>query len=78
MTLDEALRGYTVEAAYSEFEEGVKGSIEIGKLADLVVISKDITRLAPREMLSIGVLKTFVNGELVFDAEAGGRGRDAP
>ena len=69
LTLEEALRGYTVEAAYAEFEENDKGSIEKGKLADLTVISKDITRIPPREILSIRVLKTFVGGKAVYEAE---------
>ncbi len=69
LTLDEALRGYTVEAAYAEFEENAKGSIEKGKLADLTVISQDITTLAPKEILSIRVLKTFVGGKLVYDSD---------
>jgi len=70
LTLEEALRGYTVEAAYAEFEEKDKGSIEKGKLADLTVISKDITRIPPREILSIHALKTFVGGKAVYEAEA--------
>lgn len=68
LTLDEALRGYTVEAAFAGFEENEKGSIEKGKLADLTVISKDITKLPPKEILSIRVLKTFVGGKPVYDA----------
>jgi predicted amidohydrolase YtcJ len=68
LTLEEALRGYTLEAAYAEFEEKDKGSIEKGKLADLTVIAKDITRIPPREILSIRVLKTLVGGKIVFDA----------
>ena len=71
MSLEEALRGYTIEAAYAGFEEKSKGSIEKGKLADLIVISKDITRIAPKEMLSIRVLKTFVGGKLVSEATKG-------
>ena len=68
MTLAEALRGYTIEAAYAEFEEKQKGSIEKGKLADLIVVSKDPTTVAPRELLRISVLKTFVAGKLVHSA----------
>jgi predicted amidohydrolase YtcJ len=68
MTLEEALRGYTVEAAYAEFEENAKGAIEKGKLADLIVISKDILKLPPQEILSIRVLKTFVGGKPVYDS----------
>ncbi|HZM88881.1 MAG TPA: amidohydrolase [Blastocatellia bacterium] len=70
MTLEEALRGYTIEAAYAEFEEKNKGSIEQGKLADLIVISKDPTKIAPSELLRITVLKTFVNGKLVYSSKA--------
>jgi len=70
LTLAQALRGYTVEAAFAEFEEKDKGSIEKGKLADLTVISKDITKIPPREILSIRVLKTFVGGKAVYEAEA--------
>jgi predicted amidohydrolase YtcJ len=69
LTLDEALRGYTMEAAYAEFEETAKGSIEAGKLADLTVISQDIIRLAPKQILSIHVVKTVVGGKLVYDSE---------
>ena len=68
LTLDEALRGYTLEAAYAEFEETAKGSIEEGKLADLIVISGDITRLAPKDLLSIRVLTTIVNGKVVYQS----------
>ena len=70
LTLQEALRGYTREAAYAEFEEDQKGSLGPGKLADLIVIDKDITRLEahPKEILSIRVLKTFIGGKLVYDA----------
>jgi len=70
VTLDEALRGYTVEAAYAEFAENDKGSIQSGKLADLTVIDKDISRLPPKEILSITVLKTFVGGRLVYEARS--------
>jgi predicted amidohydrolase YtcJ len=72
LTLEQALQGYTREAAYAEFEEKQKGSLEPGKLADLIVIDKDITELGsrPREILSIRVLKTFIGGKLVYDSAA--------
>ncbi len=69
LTLDEALRGYTLEAAFAEFEESNKGSIEPNKLADLIVISSDIIRIPPKEILSIRVLKTFIGGRLIFEAD---------
>lgn len=69
LTLTEALRGYTIEAAYAEFEEVAKGSIQKGKLADLTVIEQDLSRLQPKEILSVRVLKTFIGGKMVFDSE---------
>jgi predicted amidohydrolase YtcJ len=71
LSLEEALRGYTREGAYAEFEETQKGSLAPGRLADLIVIDKDISRLAsePKQILSIRVLKTFIGGKLVYDAE---------
>jgi predicted amidohydrolase YtcJ len=69
MTVEEALRGYTIEAAYAEFEESQKGSIEQGKLADLIVVSMDPTKVDPRELLGITVLKTFINGKLVYTSD---------
>ena len=69
LTLDEALRGYTIEGAYAEFEEKDKGSIETGKLADLTVMSEDITNLPPKDILSTHVLKTIIGGNLVYEAD---------
>lgn len=69
MTIEEALRGYTIEAAYAEFEEKQKGSIEQGKLADLIVVSRNPGKIAPSELLRIAVLKTFVNGKLVYSSK---------
>lgn len=68
LTLDEALRGYFREAAYAQFEETVKGSLEKGKLADLIVISQDITKVQPKGLLSTRVLKAFIDGKLVYEA----------
>ena len=68
LMLEEALRGYTTEAAYAEFEETNKGSIEKGKLADLTVISQDIQKVPPPQILSIHALQTFVGGKIVYDA----------
>lgn len=67
LTINEALKGYTVEAAYAEFEEGAKGSLEPGKLADLIVVSDDVTSVAPRQLLSVRVLTTFINGKVVYE-----------
>ena len=68
LTLDEALRGYTQEAAYAEHAERDKGSLETGKLADFVVLSADITKLSPPEILALGAKRTYVGGKPVFSA----------
>jgi predicted amidohydrolase YtcJ len=65
LTLEEALRAYTVEAAYAEFEERDKGSIAPGMLADFVVLSKEIRGAAPQELLSVPVTQTWIGGKKV-------------
>ena len=62
----EALRLYTVNGAYASFEENIKGSIEPGKLADMVVLDRDIFSIPAEEIKDIQVEMTIVGGELVF------------
>lgn len=69
ISVEEALTAYTISAAYASFEEDIKGSIEAGKLADLVVIDRDITAIPPVEIASARVLTTIVGGRVVWDAE---------
>ena len=66
MTREEALRAYTLDAAYGAFEEGVKGSIEAGKLADFTILSKDIMTIPDDEILSTEIEGTIVGGELLY------------
>jgi predicted amidohydrolase YtcJ len=66
ITVDEALRIYTVNAAYASFEETVKGSIEEGKLADLTVLSGDPTAVPPSKIGDIKVKMTIVGGKVVY------------
>ncbi len=65
LTAAEAVRGFTVDAAYGSFEEDLKGTLAVGKLADLVVLSRDILAVAPAEILDTEVLMTVVGGEVV-------------
>jgi predicted amidohydrolase YtcJ len=67
MTREQALRSYTLDAAYGAFEEKFKGSIEPGKLADFVILSKDITTVPEKEILSTNVVTTIVGGKVVFE-----------
>jgi predicted amidohydrolase YtcJ len=66
MSRDEALRSYTIDAAYGSFEEEIKGSIEPGKLADFTVFSKDIMSITENEILSTQVDMTIVGGKILF------------
>jgi predicted amidohydrolase YtcJ len=63
----QALRGMTIWAAKSNFEEHEKGSIETGKFADFVILDNDLMRAPENELLKVNVLKTYVNGEKVFE-----------
>ena len=66
MTREEALRSYTIASAYAAFEEGVKGSITPGKLADLVVLSKDIMRVPEEEIPTARVQMTILGGKVRY------------
>ncbi len=66
MTREEALRSYTLSAAYSAFEEGQKGSLEVGKLADVTVLSRDIMTVPEEEIPGTEVVYTIVGGRVAY------------
>ncbi len=66
LTRKEALKGMTIWAAYSNFEDSFKGSIEKGKFADFVILTKDIMKVPEEEITSAEVVATIVNGSIVF------------
>ena len=65
----EALRSYTLNNAYAAFEEDQKGSITPGKLADLVVLSRDILSVPAEAILDTEVVYTIVGGRIVYSAD---------
>ncbi len=71
MTREEALRSFTIDAAYAAFEEEVKGSLAPGKYADFIVIDRDVMTCDPRDILGTKVLRTVIAGETVYEADAG-------
>ncbi|MBC7827278.1 MAG: amidohydrolase [Chitinophagaceae bacterium] len=67
LNAENAIRGMTIWAAKSNFEEHEKGSLENGKFADFIILDKDILKTAGADILTIQVLKTYVNGETVYE-----------
>ena len=68
LTRIEALKGMTLWAAYANFEEEIKGSIEVGKLADMVILKQDIMNIDIHEVPQVEVIATIVDGNIVYRA----------
>jgi predicted amidohydrolase YtcJ len=68
INVEEALRAYTIDAAYASFEDSIKGSLARGKLADLVMIEQDLTRIPPETIRDAKILLTVVGGRIVYEA----------
>jgi predicted amidohydrolase YtcJ len=69
ITIQQAIAAYTTDAAYAEFEEKQKGTLATGMFADFVVLDRDITKVAPAEILKTRVLRTVVGGKTVYQAQ---------
>jgi predicted amidohydrolase YtcJ len=69
LSKQEALRGMTIWAAKANFEEKEKGSLEVGKFADFIILDQDILNTSPNNLLKTKVLKTYINGEKVYEAK---------
>jgi len=70
LTRDEALRGFTIDAAYAGFMEDDVGSLEVGKRADFVILSADIMEIPVEEVPHVEVIATYLDGEAVYLAGA--------
>jgi predicted amidohydrolase YtcJ len=68
ISVEDALKCYTIRAAYASFEENIKGSIKQGKLADFVILEKNLFEIPPSEMRNVKVLQTAVGGKFVYSA----------
>jgi len=71
MTLEEAFRAFTLDAAYAEHNERNIGSLETGKWADFILVDRDLFRMEPSEIWKIRVLQTWVGGKPVFQYHSG-------
>lgn len=69
LTREEAIRGMTIWAAQSNFEEKEKGSLEKGKMADFVILDMDLLKAPDTVLLKASVIKTYLGGELVYEAK---------
>ena len=69
ITIEEAVRGFTLDAAYASFEDDVKGSIEPGKLADITILEEDLTEITHDEIKDVPVYMTIVGGKILYSRE---------
>lgn len=69
ITMEEAIRAYTLLGAYLNFDEEEKGSLEPGKFADMIVLSDDLLTIDPERIMDVEVEKTWIAGELVFTTD---------
>jgi len=69
ISVEEALKAYTINNAYAAFEENIRGSIKPGKLADIVVCDRNLLKIDPKDILKTEVEKTIVDGKIVFEKE---------
>lgn len=67
ITIDEAVRAYTVGSAFAEFQEDVKGKLQPGMLADIVILSDNIFTVAPEKIWNVTVVRTIMDGRTVFE-----------
>jgi len=74
LTVEEAIRTYTINGAWQDHMESVKGSIEVGKAADFCVIGDDILAVDPHKIGEIPVLMTIVGGKIVYEQGSGNFG----
>ena len=70
ISLEDCIRAYTIGSAYAQFEEGKKGDLKVGKYADFIILSQDLTKATPKEILNTEVLQTVVGGRTVYKSAA--------
>ena len=67
ISLEDAIKAYTINGARATFDGDIKGSIKEGKLADLVIVDRNIFERPPEELLDMEIDMTMVNGKVVFE-----------
>ncbi len=69
ISVEEGVRAYTIGSAYAEFQEKEKGTIVPGKLADIVILSRDIFQIDPNEIERVRVVMTIMDGRVVYEVK---------
>ena len=69
ITIEEAIKAYTLNTAFAAYEEDIKGTITTGKLADFVVLSQNLLTMDPDQIKDVKIVTTVVGGEVVYEAE---------
>ena len=69
LTIEQAIKAYTLNTAYAGYEENIKGSSTVGKLADFVILSDNLLTMNPDGIKDVKVLKTIVGGRIVHEAD---------
>ena len=77
LTLPQAIEGYTIGGAYAARRDKTEGSIEVGKLADLIIISQNPFKVAPNQIGRTQVMMTMVGGKVVYQASSWEAAKDA-
>lgn len=67
ISLAEAIKAYTLNAAYAQFADHIKGSLEPGKLADLIVLDKNLFEIPPDKIQETKVIMTVLGGRIIYD-----------
>lgn len=67
ISVEEAIKAFTINNAYAAFEDDIRGSLEVGKLADITVFDRNLVRIPEAELLDVEVLVTIVDGKIVFE-----------
>ncbi len=71
VSIEEAIRGYTANGAWLTFEEDVKGTLEPGMLADMVVLSEDLLSIDTERIMDVEVDMTIVDGRILYERSDG-------
>ena len=67
ITIEEAIRGYPAKGAWITFEEGIKGTLEPGMLADMVVLSDDLLAIEPDDIMDVEIDMTILGGSVLYE-----------